>query len=163
MPSFDIVNRIEMQNIDNAVNNANREISTRYDFRGTTNEIKLNRNEGKISFLAADKMKMNAMREIFIANVVRQKVDTKSFQYGDPHDAAGGAIRREVTIQEGIEKELAQKIVKLIKGTKLKVQAAIQNDELRISGKKIDDLQAVIALVKEQDYEIPLQFVNMRD
>jgi hypothetical protein len=162
MPSFDIVNRIDMQTVDDAVNNANREIGTRYDFRGSTNEIKFNRAENKINFLAADKMKMNAMREIFIANVVRQKIETKSFKYGDPEDAAGGAIRKEVLIQEGIEKELAQKIVKLIKGTKIKVQAAIQKDELRVSGKKIDDLQAVMTFLKEQDIEIPLQFINMR-
>lgn len=162
MPSFDIVNRIDMQLVDNAVNNSLREISQRYDFRGTHNEITLDKKEKKINFLAADKVKMDAMREIFVANVVRQKINTKSFKYGNAEPTAGGALKREVAIKEGIEREIAQTIVKLVKDSKLKVQAAIQNDELRVTGKKIDDLQEVISLLTSKEWEIPLQFVNMR-
>jgi len=163
MPSFDVVNRIDMQLVDNAVNNANRDISQRYDFKGSNSEISLDKKEKKIHFLAADKMKMDAMREIFIANVVRQKIDTKAFHYKDPEPTTGQALKREVIIQEGIEKELGKKIVKQIKDLKLKVQASIQDDELRVSGKKIDDLQSVIQFLKEQDFGIPLQFLNMRN
>lgn len=162
MPSFDIVNRIDMQHVDNAVNNAVREISQRYDFRGSHNEITLDKKEKKINFLAADKVKMDAMREIFIANVVRQKINPKAFKYGNSEPTAGGALKREVVIKEGIEREIAQSIVKLVKDSKLKVQASIQNDELRVSGKKIDDLQQVITMLTSREWEIPLQFVNMR-
>ncbi len=162
MPSFDIVSRVDLQHVDNAVNNAKREISQRYDFRGSHNELSLDRNEKKVQMLAADKMKMEAMREIFVANAVRQKVDVKAFKFGEPEPTSGGALKREVKVQEGVEREVAQKIVKLVKDSKLKVQAAIQGDELRVTGKKIDDLQAVIALVREQDLGVPLQFVNMR-
>ena len=163
MPSFDVVNRTDLQLVDNAVNNANREISQRYDFKGSNSEITLDRKENKIDFVAADKMKMDAMREIFISNVLRQKLNTKTFDYGDPFEISGGALKREIKIQEGIEREIAQKIVKMVKDMKIKVQAAIQNDELRITGKKIDDLQSVMQMLKEQDLGIPLQFVNMRD
>jgi len=162
MPSFDIVNRIDMQHVDNAVNNALREISQRYDFRGSHNELTLDKKDKKINFLAADKVKIEAMREIFIANAVRQKINMKSFRFGQPEPTSMGALKREVAIKEGIEREIAQVIVKLVKESKLKVQASIQNDELRVTGKKIDDLQAVISLLHEKEWEVPLQFVNMR-
>jgi len=162
MPSFDIVNRIEMQTVDDVVNNASREISQRYDFRGTHNEITLDRQGKKISFLGADKLKMEAMREIFIANAVRQKINSKTFKFKDSEPTSGGALKREVDIQEGIEKEIAQKIVKIVKDTKIKVQTSIQGEELRVTGKKIDDLQTVMTLLKEQDLDVPLQFINMR-
>ncbi len=162
MPSFDIVNRIDMQHVDNAVNNAVREVSQRYDFRGSHNELTFDKKTKKINFLAADRVKMEAMREIFIAHCVRQKINMKSFHFGQPEPTSGGALKREVEIREGIEREIAQTIVKLVKESKLKVQASIQNDELRVSGKKIDDLQAVISLLQAKDWEVPLQFVNMR-
>ena len=162
MPSFDIVSRVDLQLVDNAVNNAKREIGQRYDFRGTHNEITLDKKEMKVNFVAADKLKMDAIREIFIANAVRQKINTKSFTFGESEATSGGALKREVRIQDGLEKEVAQRIVKLIKNTKLKVQPAIQGDELRVTAKKIDDLQAVIAMLNEQDLDVALQFVNMR-
>ena len=162
MPSFDVVNRTDMQLIDNAVNNANREISQRYDFKGSNSEVSLNRSESKINFVAADSMKMEAVREIFISNIMRQKLNPKTFSYGDPYEISGGALKRDVDIQEGIEREIAQKIVKMVKEMKLKVQTSIQDDELRVTGKKIDDLQTVMQFLKEQDLGIPLQFINMR-
>lgn len=162
MPSFDIVNRVDLQAIDNAVNNAMREISQRFDFRNTHSELVLDRAEKKIQCHAPDKMKMEAVREIFMANAVRQHVNPKAFQFGDAQPTSGGALKREVRIREGIDREIAQRIVKWVKDSKLKVQAAIQGEELRVSGKKIDDLQAVIALLKQQELEIPIQFVNLR-
>ncbi|MBI1730874.1 YajQ family cyclic di-GMP-binding protein [Candidatus Acetothermia bacterium] len=162
MPSFDIVNRIDMQLVDNAVNNSVREISQRYDFRGSHCELTLDKKTKKINFLAADKVKMDAMREIFIANAVRQKINMKSFHFGQAEPTSAGALKKEVEIKEGIEKEIAQRIVKLVKESKMKVQASIQSDELRVTGKKIDDLQEVIALLHQHEWEVPLQFVNMR-
>lgn len=162
MPSFDIVSRVDLQLVDNAVNNAKREIGQRYDFRGSHNEITLDKKTMKVNIVAADKMKMEAIREIFIANAVRQKINTKAFTFGKSEPTSGGALKREVRIQDGIEKEVAQRIVKLIKSTKLKVQTAIQGDELRVTAKKIDDLQTVISMLNEQELDVALQFVNMR-
>lgn len=162
MPSFDIVNRVDLQAVDNAVNNARREISQRFDFRNTHSEVTLDRAEKKIQCLAPDKMKMEAIREILMANAVRQQINPKAFQFGELQPTSGGALKREVRIREGIEKEIAQRVVKWVKDSQLKVQASIQGEELRVSGKKIDDLQAVIALVKQHELEIPIQFINMR-
>jgi hypothetical protein len=162
MPSFDIVSRVDMQLVDNAVNNVKRDINQRYDFKGTHNEVNLDRDGKEISIVAADNMKMEALREMMMTNCVRQQVDTKAIKFGEFEPTSGGALKCEVTVQEGIEREVAQKVIKLVKDAKLKVQTAIQGDELRVTGKKIDDLQTVMALVKEQDLGVALQYINMR-
>jgi len=136
---------------------------TRYDFRGTRTEIELNRKDGKITILTEDNMKLQAIENELITHLVKRKVDSKSVKFGEPERASGDMLRLEAAIIAGIDTDTARKIVKLIKQEKLKVQAAIQEDQVRVSGKKIDDLQKVISLIKEQDLGVPLQYVNMRD
>ena len=154
---------VRMQEISNAVNNSVKEIVQRYDFKGSNTEIELDQKEKQILVRTEDEMKMEAVREIVITHAVRRKVDTACLDFGKVEPAGGKTLRRVVTIKEGIEREIASKIVKDIKDSKIKAQASIQGDELRISGKKRDDLQSVIALLKSKSYGIPLQFVNMRD
>jgi hypothetical protein len=163
MPSFDIVNKVDLQEVDNALNNTRKMTQTRYDFRGSKTEIELNRKDSKISILTEDSMKMKAIENELIANLVKRKVDAKSVKFGDPERAAGDMVKLDAEILAGIDKETARKIVKMIKETKMKVQAAIQEDQVRVTGKKIDDLQSVIALLKEKDLGVPLQYINMRD
>ena len=161
MPSVDIVSRVNMQEVDNAVNNTRKEIATRYDFRNTRTEITLDRKTKTIHMLTADEMKMAALRDMFLSNAVRRKLNMKSFKFEDPEPAGLSTFKREVNIREGIETEVARKIVKLIKSTKLKVQAAIQGDQVRVTGKKIDDLQTIMSMLREEELDVPLQFVNM--
>lgn len=163
MPSFDIVNKVDLQEVDNALNNTRKMTQTRYDFRGSKTEIELNRKDSKISILTEDSMKMKAIESELIANLVKRKVDAKSVKFGEPERAAGDMVKLDAEILAGIDKETARKIVKMIKETKMKVQAAIQEDQVRVTGKKIDDLQSVIALLKEKDLGVPLQYINMRD
>lgn len=160
MPSFDIVSKVDLQEVDNAVNQAVKEISQRYDFKGTTNEVELEKDGLKI--LAADEYKLKAIQDILIAKLVRRNVSPKCFDYGKEEPASGGAVRVRAVIVQGISKEKGKELVKLIKETKLKVQAQIMEDQVRVSGKKIDDLQAVMQMLKEKDVGIELQFENMR-
>ncbi len=160
MPSFDIVSKVDLQEVDNAVNQAVKEISQRYDFKGTTNELELENDSLRI--LAADDYKLQAIKDILIAKLVRRKVSPKCFNYGKEEAASAGAVRVRATIIQGIDKEKAKEIVKLIKTTKLKVQAQIMEDQVRVTGKKIDDLQEVMQMLKGKDLEIELQFENMR-
>jgi uncharacterized protein YajQ (UPF0234 family) len=162
MPSFDVVSRVDMQEVDNAINNAKKEIATRYDFRNSKTEINFDRKEKKINVVAEDKMKMEAVREILLSKAVKRGIDLKSFEFGEPVPAAHAAFKREIKVKEGIEQDLAKKIVRIIKDSKLKVQASIQGEEVRVSGKQIDDLQSVMALLRGSSLEVPLQFVNMK-
>lgn len=163
MPSFDVVNKVDMQEILNAVNNAKKEIVQRYDFKGSNTTVDLDAKAKKITVTTEDEMKMEAVRDILLTHAVRRKVDTDCLDFGKVEPAGGKTLRRDVNIQEGIDQEIGKRIVKDVKATKMKVQVAIQGDELRVSGKKRDDLQGVIKLLKENDYGVPLQFVNMRD
>ncbi|MBU2603630.1 MAG: YajQ family cyclic di-GMP-binding protein [Actinobacteria bacterium] len=163
MPTFDVVSRVDMQEMDNAVNMIKKEVATRYDFRGSKTEIDLDRKEAVIKILTEDDMRLRALRELLISKSVKRSIDTKVFDFGDPERAGGDMLRQEVRVSVGVDTEAARKVVKLIKDAKLKVQASIQGDEVRVSGKKRDDLQEVIALLREADLGIPLQFVNMRD
>lgn len=160
MPSFDIVSKVDLQEIDNAVNQAVKEIAQRYDFKGTHNELTLDK-EG-LTILAADDYKLKAIKDILIGKLVRREVSPKCFRYGKEEPASGGAVRQKAAIIQGISKEKGKEIVKLIKGTKLKVQAQIMEDQVRVSGKKIDDLQEVMQALKGADLEIELQFENLR-
>jgi uncharacterized protein YajQ (UPF0234 family) len=160
MPSFDIVSKVDLQEVDNAVNQAIKEISQRYDFKGTENELTLENDS--LTILAADDYKLQAIKDILIAKLVRRKVSPKCFNYGKEEPASGGAVRVRAGIVQGISKEKGKEIVKLIKETKLKVQAQIMEDQVRVSGKKIDDLQEVMQTLKGKDLEIELQFENMR-
>jgi uncharacterized protein YajQ (UPF0234 family) len=160
MPSFDIVSKIDMQEVDNAVNQAIKEVDQRYDFKGTHNEIVLESDGIKI--LAADDYKLQAIKDILIGKLVRRNVSAKCLDYGKEEPASAGAVRVRAGLIQGIGKEKGKEIVKLIKETKLKVQAQIMEDQVRVSGKKIDDLQEVMQLLKSKDVGIELQFENMR-
>jgi uncharacterized protein YajQ (UPF0234 family) len=163
MPSFDVVNKVDLQEVSNVVNNASKEILQRYDFKGSKTEIEWDDKDNRIVVHTEDDMKMEAVREILINHATRRKLDAESMEFKDVEAAGGKTLRREVLIKEGIEQEIAKKIVKDIKDTKIKVQVSIQGDELRVSGKKRDDLQSVMSLLNSGKYEVPLQFVNMRD
>lgn len=162
MPSFDIINRVELQEVDNAVNIAKKAILSRYDFRESKSEITLDKKEKKIWIITEDEMKMRAIQESLAENLAKRKVDTKCLEVKPQEMAARGMIRREVAIKEGIDSDTARTIVKLIKDQKLKVQAAIQDKQVRVSGKKIDDLQAIMKMLRSSKLPIPLQFVNMQ-
>ena len=151
-----------MQEMDNAVNNARKEIQTRYDLRQSHTELILDQKSGAMRVVAEDKMKLKAIKDILISNMVRRKIDVKSLSFGEPEGTSKGHLKSEWTLQQGIDKEMGRRIAKLIKDTKLKVQAAIQDDQVRVTCKKIDDLQSVIAMLKEENLEIPLQYVNMK-
>jgi cyclic-di-GMP-binding protein len=163
MPAFDVVNKVDMQEVTNAVNNATKEIVQRYDFKGSKTEVELDRKAAQIVITTEDEMKMESASDILLTHAVRRKIDPACLDFKETQPAGGKTLRREVVVTEGIDREIARKIVKEVKDSKIKVQVSIQGDELRVSGKKRDDLQATIALLKAGDYEIPLQFVNMRD
>jgi uncharacterized protein YajQ (UPF0234 family) len=162
MPSFDIVSQVDLQEMDNAINNVKKEVDSRYDFRGVTTEISFNRKDKLIHILTGDEMKIKALRDMLSARAVRRKIDPRIMDFKEPEGTSKGQLKQQVSLREGIDKETAKKLVKLIKGSKLKVQAAIQDDQVRVTGKKIDELQAVISLVKEGGFEQPFQFVNMK-
>jgi len=160
MPSFDVVSKVDMQEIDNAVNQALKEISQRYDFKGTHNEINLE--EDSIVLLGADDYKLQAVTEVLRGKLARRDLSPKCLDFGKKEPASSGAVRQRVAIVQGISKEKGKEIIKLIKEAKIKVQAQIMEDQVRVSGKKIDDLQEVIQLLKSKDLGIELQFINMR-
>ena len=163
MPSFDIVNKVDMQEIINTVTNAGKEVLQRFDFRGSKTEIELDETGNQIVIRTEDEMKIEAVRDILVTHAVRRKLDPDCLEFKEAQAAGGKTMRQEVLIHQGIEREIAQKIVKDVKTSKLKVQVAIQGDELRVTGKKRNDLQDVIALLKSENYDVPLQFVNMRE
>jgi hypothetical protein len=161
MPSFDIVSEIDMQEMDNALNQVKKEIATRYDFKGSNASIELA--DDGITVVGDSDSRVNTITEILRAKMVKRKLDAKCLEYGDIENASGGNKRQQVSIKQGVSTELAKKIVKLIKQEKMKVQAAIQGEQVRVTGKKRDDLQAVMALVRGMDADRPLMFTNFRD
>ena len=161
MPSFDIVSKTDIPEVDNALQSARREIDTRYDFKGSNCSVE--RADSTLTINADDDFKLKQVQELLRGHMAKRKVDTRAFDFQKPEKASGNSLRQTVAIKQGIDRELAQKIVKAIKSEKLKVQVAIQGDELRVSGKKRDDLQNVIAFVKAQKYDHPLQYLNFRD
>jgi uncharacterized protein YajQ (UPF0234 family) len=161
MPSFDVVSQVDMQEIDNAVNQTRKEVGQRYDFKGTDTEVGLEENE--IHVVSTDDFKVKAVVEVLQSKVVRRQVPPKALVYGKIEPAAGGRAKQTITVQQGIATEKARQIVKLIKDSKVRVQAQIQGDQVRVSGKHRDDLQRVIQLLKQQDLDVALQFVNFRD
>ena len=163
MPSFDIVSKIDMQELDNAVNSVLRELTNRYDFKGAKFSIELQNKDNKILISAEDEYKIGQIRDSLKVFCVKRGVDPKSLDFQKEEKAGGSTIRQEVKLRNGIEQEIAKKITKQIKDTKMKVQASIRSDEIRIDGKKRDDLQEAMTLLKSGSYEIPLQFINFRD
>lgn len=151
-----------MQELDNAINNTIKEVATRYDFRNTKTSVTFNKTEKVINIVTSDKMKMDALKDMIGSHCIRRKVNPKSLEYKEPEPTSNGQLKREIKIKEGIEKETAQKIVKIIKGLNIKVQSSIMDEQVRVTGKKIDDLQTVIQTLNAQDLGIPLQYVNMK-
>lgn len=161
MPSFDIVSEVDMHEINNALDQSNREVGTRFDFKGIDASFELN-NDSDITVSAEVDFQIQQMMEILRSKMVKRGIDIKSLKEGDVQ-LVGKKASMVVTVQQGIESEIARKIVKAIKEAKLKVQTAIQGDKLRVTGKKRDDLQQVIALLKDSDFGVPLQYENFRD
>ncbi len=161
MPSFDVVSQVDPQEIDNALNQTRKEVVQRYDFKGSKTAI---RQEGDdIHIVSDDDHKVKAVVDVLQSKLVRRGVSLKSLVYGTIEPAAGGLAKQTITVQQGIDTDKAKAIVKLIKDHKLKVQAQIQADQVRVTGKKRDDLQTAIQLLKQQDLDLPLQFINFRD
>lgn len=160
MPSFDIVSKVDMQEIDNAVNQTVKEIAQRYDFKGSKSEVTLEKDSIKV--LSDDDFKLKAVIDILQSKCVKRGISLKSLLYNKVETASGGMVRQIITIQQGISKEKGKEVISVIKDTKLKVQGQIQDDQVRVTGKNIDDLQEVIKLLKSKDLGVELQFVNFR-
>jgi len=163
MPSFDVVCETDMQEMDNAVNQVRKEIATRYDFKGSKARIELHKDEQAITVIGDDDYRLNAVTEILRGKLAKRRLDPRCLDYGVVEDASGGLRRQCIGIRQGVSTELAKTIVKTIKKERMKVQVAIQGDQIRVSGKKRDDLQAVMALIRGMDADRPLSFTNFRD
>lgn len=161
MPSFDVVSEVNLAEVENAVQNVTREISTRYDFKGSQSTVEVK--DGGLKIFADDELKLKQVQEILRGNLSKRGVEPGQLDYGKEEKATGMAVRQNITVKEGIDKETSKKIVKAIKGEKIKVQVSIQGEELRVSGKKRDDLQATMEFIKSMGLDQPVQFKNFRD
>ena len=161
MPSFDVVSKLDQHEVDNARNQASKEIAQRFDFKGTNTSIEQT-DEG-IVIRSNSEGRLDAARDVLETKMIRRQVSLKSLDPQQPQQAGGNMWRQVIKLKEGVSKEKAKEIVKAVKDSKIKVQASIQGDTVRVSGKKRDDLQETIALLKEKDFDLPLQFVNFRD
>lgn len=160
MPSFDVVSEVDMHELSNAVDQANREVNTRFDFKGS--DAKFQQTDAELTLTAQSEFQLEQMMDILQKKMVKRGVDIGSLDVAEP-ETANMRARQKVTVRQGIDKDLAKKIVKLIKESKLKVQSAIQGDQVRVTGKKRDDLQQVMGMLKEQKLGLPLQYTNFRD
>jgi uncharacterized protein YajQ (UPF0234 family) len=161
MPSFDIVSEVNQVEVRNALDQANKEIANRFDFKGS--DARVEQSEQTLTLYADDEFKLKQVNDVLTAKFARRSVDVRSLKYGDPEKVGGNKVKQAVTLRTGVDQELAKKIQRLIKDSKLKVQASIQGDAVRVSGAKRDDLQAAIALVKKSITDYPLQYENFRD
>ena len=162
MPTFDVVSEIDLQEVRNAVDQAQREIRTRFDFKNTGSSVELG--DGAIAMASVSEDRLAALRQVLEEKLVRRKVSLKALDYGRVEDATGATVRQTARLRAGISADRARDLNKFIKGLSIKgVQSSTQGDRLRIQSKKRDDLQAVIAALKERDFDIPLQYVNFRD
>ncbi|MGE0635706.1 MAG: YajQ family cyclic di-GMP-binding protein [Bacteroidia bacterium] len=162
MPSFDIVSKVDLQSLDNAINTVRKEILTRWDFRDSKTEIELDKKAMNIHVVTEDEMKINQIGDIIISRCMKQGISGESLDFGKEQYASGNMVKKDIKIKQGIDKETSKKITKSIKETGLKVQASIMEDQVRVTGKKIDDLQAVMAHCRAGEFGIPLQFDNMK-
>lgn len=163
MPSFDVVSKVDMQEVDNAINQAVREIAQRYDFKNSQTKIELKAKEAKIEIVSDDDYKVNAAKDIVMTKLVKRNVSLKNLKVGEVEPVGGRQLKIALTIEQGISKEYSKKVIDVIKNSKLKVQAQIMDDMVRITGKKIDDLQSAIGMLRSSNIELGLQFVNMKD
>ena len=161
MPSFDIVSRLDMAEVDNALAGLTREVTTRYDFKDSKSSVM--RQEGNLLILADDELKLRQLHELLKMHLTRRKVDAGALEFKPPEKASGNMQRQTVALKQGVDRDLAKRLVREIKDSGLKVQASVQGEELRVTGKKRDDLQAAIALLRGLKIEQPLQYVNFRD
>lgn len=161
MPSFDVVSEVDLVEVRNALEQANKEISTRYDFKGS--DARIEQNDKVLTAFADAEFQLDQVKDILIAKLAKRNVDVRCLDYGKLEKVSGNKVKQTVTIQVGVETELAKKIVRLLKDAKLKVQAAIQGDTVRVSGAKRDILQEAIALIRKEITDTPLQFNNFRD
>jgi uncharacterized protein YajQ (UPF0234 family) len=161
MPSFDIISEVNQVEVRNALDQANKELSTRFDFKGSDARAELA--DKTLTLYADDDFKMKQVIDIVVGKLTKRGVDIRALKYGDIEKVSGNKVKQVVTIRVGVEQDLAKKIVKLVKDSKMKVQASIQGDTVRVSGTKRDDLQAAIALVKKSITDFPLQYDNFRD
>lgn len=162
MPSFDIVCEVDLQEVDNAVNQASKEIANRFDFKGGKSEIKFSRDDETINIVADDDFKLRSIHQILEGKLNKRDVDLRFLKYGDEQEAGGSIIKQAIALRSGLDKEDAKKVTKTIKDSKMKIQAQIQDDQVRVTGKKIDDLQDCMGMLKNSDLGLPLSFVNMR-
>lgn len=160
--SFDIVSRVDMQEVSNAVQQTLKEVRQRFDFKGSKSSVELNKDKREITFQSDDDHRMKSLTEIFKNKLVKRKVSLKALNYGKIEKAAGDTVRQVVTLQQGLSSERAKDIVKLVKDMKRKVQSEIQKDQVRVRGKKLDDLQDVINMLKEKDFDFHIEFINYR-
>ncbi len=161
MPSFDVVSRTDLMEVDNAINGVEREIKTRFDLANT--KCSVSRSDNTMTLIADNNMKMEQVVELLRLYMSKRNVDLGALDFGKPENAAGGALRETVSIKQGIDGDLSRTISKEVKRAKMKVQVSIQGPELRVSGKKRDDLQATMSLIKAMENQQPVQFVNYRD
>ena len=162
MPSFDIASKVDLQTLDNAINTVKKEIANRFDFKDSPVEIELNKKDFIVRLEVESEMKMKQVIDVLISRAMKQGIDGNAFNFEKDAYPSGKMIKKEIPVTNGLKQEEAKKIVKLIKDSGLKVQPAIMDDIIRVTGKKIDDLQAVIAMLNGSDLKVPLQFVNMK-
>lgn len=162
MPSFDIVSKVDPQTLDNAINVATKEILNRYDFRGTKGTIELDKKSNIIHIITENAMRMQAIIDAIITRMAKQGLDAKSLDLGKEEYASGAMIKKDVQVKSGVDKETSKKMMKDIKDSKLKVTGTMMDEMVRVSGKKIDDLQTVMSYMRSKDYGIALQFTNMK-
>ncbi len=160
--SFDIVSKVDLQEVLNSVQQAMREIGQRFDFKGSKSAVELNKEKHEITLVSDDEAKLKSVTDILQTKLVKRGISLKALIYGKVEQASGGTVRQIITLQQGIPLEKAKEIVKMIKDTKSKVQSEIQKDQVRVRAKKIDDLQSIIKLVKEKDLGIHIEFINYR-
>ncbi|MBI5640264.1 MAG: YajQ family cyclic di-GMP-binding protein [Nitrospirae bacterium] len=160
--SFDIVSKVDLQEVLNAVQQAMKEISQRFDFKGSKSNIELNKEKHELTLISDDDTKLKSVTDILQTKLIKRGVSLKALGYGKVEEAAGGTVRQLITLQQGIPVEKSKEIVKLIKDTKMKVQGEIQKDQVRVKAKKIDDLQALMKIIKEKDLGIHIEFINYR-
>ena len=163
MPSFDIVSEVNQVEVNNAVDQANKEVGTRFDFKGSDARVEYNEKEKSLTLYADDEFKLSQVTDILTGKLTKRSVDIRSLKYNDIEKVSGNKVKRTVVVRTGVEQELAKKIVRLIKDSKLKVQGSIQGDAIRVSGAKRDELQNAIALVRKSITDFPLQYQNFRD
>ena len=162
MPTFDIVSKVDLQLLDNAINNAKKEILNRYDFSGSATTIELDKKSNNIMVTTENEMRIKAITDVIITRMMKQQIDPKCLDLSSDVITSGNMLKKELKVREGIDKETAKKLIKEIKDSKIKVETSIMNDQLRVSSKKIDDLQAVISIMRNFPSDIPLQYINMR-